>query len=55
MQYLKNRLREPSTWLGLAMLLSQGAAAVSTRDPAAIGAVVTGLAGVLMPEGKAAK
>lgn len=50
--YLKNRLSEPSTWAGVALLLAQAAQAVATKDPQAIAAVVAGAAAVLLPEKK---
>lgn len=50
---LKNRLREPSTWAGLAAIFASAMHAAATKDPAAIGAVAAGLAAVLLPEGGA--
>lgn len=50
-----DRLKEPSTWAALAAVLMAGANAWATRDPAAIGAVVAGVAGIFMPERGAAK
>lgn len=52
MDFFKNRMREPSTWVGLAMLLTQAASAVATKDPAAIGAAVAGVLGMVLPERK---
>jgi len=49
-QVVVNRLREPSTWAGFASILAAAAHAYATRDPAAIGATVAGIAAVLMPE-----
>ena len=51
--FLKNRLSEPSTWAGIALLAAQAAQAWATKDPQAIGAVVAGAAAVLLPEKKA--
>ena len=50
--FLKNRLSEPSTWAGIALLAAQAAQAWATKDPQAIGAVVAGAAAVLLPEKK---
>jgi len=50
---LVNRLKEPSTWAGLAALIAAGAQAWATKDANAIGAVVAGVLAVVMPEGKA--
>lgn len=44
------RLAEPSTWAGLAAILQSAVVAWITRDPAAIGATVAGLAAVFLPE-----
>lgn len=52
MGYIANRLKEPSTWAGLAMLLQYGAQAVATRDPQAIGAAVAALVAVAAPEAR---
>lgn len=50
MNYLLSRLREPSSWAGLASIISAAAAAAATKDPQAIGALVAGLAALLLPE-----
>lgn len=50
---IKSRLSEPSTWAGLALIASQGVTAWTTRDYAAMGATLGGLAAVLLPERKA--
>lgn len=47
---MKSRLYEPSTWAGLALIISQAANAYATKDPAAIGSVFAGLAAVFLPE-----
>lgn len=52
MSTIKQRLKEPSTWAGLALLLTQAAQAWATKDPQAIGATAAGVAAILMPEGK---
>jgi hypothetical protein len=54
MSYFKNRLREPSTWAGLASVLATAVQAYATRDPQAIGATVAGLVAIATPEKKAA-
>lgn len=46
------RLREPSTWAGIGLVMTQAATAYATRDPAAVGAVVAGLASIVAPEGR---
>jgi hypothetical protein len=50
MTFFLNRMREPSTWCGLAILATQAVAAFAQRDPAAIGTAVAGLVAILMPE-----
>lgn len=47
---LRNRLREPSSWAGLAAIIGAAGQAYATKDPTAIGAVVAGLAAFFMPE-----
>lgn len=54
MSYLKSRLREPSTWAGLAAVIGSAAQAYVTRDPQAIAATLAGAVAVLAPEKKAA-
>lgn len=50
MTYLRQRMQEPSTWAGLAIVASQALAA-SGRPGAAIAAgLLAGLAAVLVPE-----
>lgn len=55
MNWLKTRLREPSTWAGLA-ILAQGVASVAIdhRNPNAWAALVGGVAAVVAPEGEGA-
>lgn len=53
MNTILSRMREPSSWAGLALLISQAAQAFATRDPASIGAVVAGVAAIVIPERKA--
>lgn len=53
MNTLKNRLREPSTWAGLAGLIAMGAQAAATKDPQAIAGVLASLLAMVMPEKKA--
>lgn len=50
MNTIRDRLREPSTWLGLILALSNLAPAVASRDWQSVGAVVAGVLGVLIPE-----
>lgn len=47
---IRDRLREPSTWLGLILALSNLAPAVASRDWQSVGAVVAGVLGVIIPE-----
>lgn len=47
---IKARLKEPSTWAGFAAIFTAGVHAWATRDPAAIGAVIAGVAAVVIPE-----
>lgn len=53
MGYLAARFKEPSTYNGLGTIAASGAAALITRDPAAMMAAVFGLIGFLMPDRKA--
>jgi len=55
MNYFLKRLKEPSTWAGIGLLVSQAVSAYSTRDPVAIVSVIGGVAAVLAPEKAAAK
>lgn len=50
MNFLLKRLREPSSWAGFAAILGTAAQAVTTKDPAAIGAVAAGIAAIFAPE-----
>lgn len=52
-ELILRRLREPSTWAGIAALVTSAATAVATRDPNAIGATVAAAAAIVMPERKA--
>lgn len=54
MRFFLQRLTEPSTWAGLAIIAAQAANAWATKDPAAIGTVAAGVASVLLPEKKPA-
>lgn len=49
---LMQRLREPSTWAGIAAVVGSIAQAVATKSPEAIGAAVAGVLAIVMPEGK---
>jgi hypothetical protein len=51
---LGERLKEPSTWAGIAAILGAGANAWATRDPNAIAAVLAGAIAMFVPE-RAAK
>lgn len=46
------RMREPSTWAGLGLVVTNAATAYATRDPVAIGALVAGLVSIARPEGR---
>ena len=48
--FVKQRLREPSTWAGVAVALGMGSQAVASKDPTAIGAVIGGLLAMFMPD-----
>lgn len=48
--FIVGRMREPSTWVGVAVVLSQGAQAWATRDPHAIAAALAGVVGIVAPE-----
>ena len=50
MKYFVNRLREPSSWAGIAGLLAFGANAVATKDPQALGGVVASVLAMFLPE-----
>jgi len=50
LSFLLNRLREPSSWVGLATIAAQAADALATRDPMKIAVVLGGVAAVVMPE-----
>jgi DNA primase len=49
-KFVLDRLKEPSSWAGIAAAASQVATAVQSRDPAAIATVVLGAIAVLRPE-----
>lgn len=48
--FLLNQLRQPSSWAGLATILASVAQAIATKDPQAIGAVVAGVAAIVLQE-----
>jgi hypothetical protein len=50
MHFFLARLAEPSTWAGIAAIVGSASQAIATKDPAAIGATVAGLAAMLTPE-----
>lgn len=52
MSFLLQRLREPSSWAGIGAIIASAAQAVATKDPAAIGATVAGIAALVVPEGR---
>ena len=49
-QFIRDRLREPSTWAGLGLVITQAAAAYTTRDPQALGALVAAVAAIVIRE-----
>jgi len=55
MNFFLQRLREPSTWAGIAAVMATGAQAWATKDPGAICATVAGAVAVLAPEKGATK
>lgn len=54
MQWILSRLREPSTWAGVGLVITQAAQAWATRDYSAIVAVLGGLLAMAAPEAKKA-
>ncbi len=50
MNFFMQRLKEPSSWAGLAGMLAMGANAVATKDPTAIGGVVASVLAMFLPE-----
>lgn len=50
MKVILQRLKEPSSWAGIAGLAAFGAQALQTKDPQAIGAVVASIAALFLPE-----
>ncbi len=52
MNWIINRLREPSTWAGVGLVITQAAQAWATRDPSAIMAVLGGLLAMATSEAK---
>lgn len=48
---VKQRIKEPSTWAGIALALGMGSQAWKTGDMASVGAALGGLLAVLLPEG----
>jgi uncharacterized membrane protein (DUF4010 family) len=50
MKYFLSRLREPSSWAGIAGLFAFGAQAVAMKDPQAAGAVVASVLAMFLPE-----
>ena len=49
--YFLSMIRQPSTWAGIGLVVTQAAQAVATRDPQAIGATLAGVLAILAPEG----
>lgn len=45
-----SRLREPSTWAGIGLVITSADQAWATKDPAAVGTLFAGLAGILLRE-----
>ena len=52
-QYFLNRLREPSSILGILVFGSHIAQAIATKDPVAVANAVGGLIAVVVPEAAA--
>jgi hypothetical protein len=52
MNFVTQRLREPSSWAGIGAIISMGAHAVATKDPQAIAGTLAGVLALLMPEAK---
>jgi len=52
MKFFLARLREPSSWAGLAGLAAFGAQAVATKDPQAIGTCFASVLAMFLPEQK---
>jgi hypothetical protein len=48
--FFASRMKEPSTWAGVAAVIGSAAHAAATKDPAAIGATVAGIVAMLQPE-----
>ena len=48
--YMRRRLREPSTWMGLAVALGMGSQAWETGDMAATGSAIGAVLAMLLPE-----
>jgi hypothetical protein len=48
--YIAARLREPSSWAGIAALVLHAPAAWAAGDWTAIGGIIAGILGVVMPE-----
>ena len=52
MQYLINRLKEPSTWAGVGGAITAGSQAIATKDPQMIAAAVFSLLAAFMRDNK---
>lgn len=50
MKYFLARMKEPSSWAGVAGLFAFGAQAVATKDPAAVGTTVASMLALFLPE-----
>lgn len=50
MSWIINRLREPSTWAGIGLIVTQAAQAWATRDPSAVVAVLGGILAAVAKE-----
>lgn len=50
MRFFLQRLKEPSSWAGIAGLFAFGAQAVATKDPAAVGTVIASVLAMFLPE-----
>ena len=51
--YVLERLKEPSTWAGVALIVQMAAQAAAAPTPGAIGATVAAVLAMLMPERRA--
>lgn len=50
--YVKDRIKEPSSWAGMALALGMGVSAWKTGDWSQVAAAIGGLFAILLPESK---